>query len=203
MTTVLPVSAKQKKSPERIAPVLALILLSSIHINAQETTRAPEPVATQLDSVVVTGAVADPLTAPSADTATAELSQVPGGTAVIRAEERQQAAANNVADLLVNQPGVQVRDAGGRNEAGILSVRGAGTNNGGPFGNTTKGVSIFVNGLPVTSPGAYAFEAPDALATDYVEVLRGSSALTYGSLSLGGGIDYVYHTGHNSSPGLV
>lgn len=169
-------------------------------LRAQAVAAArPDKTPVQLSAVEVrdTYEESEFVTAPTAAEAIREIATIPGGAAVISTEEIAGASAN-VADLIANQPGVQVRNAGGRNEAGIVSVRGAGTNNGGPFGNTTKGVSIFINGLPVTTPGAYAFEAPDTLATEHVEVLRGSSALTYGSLSLGGGINYVYHTGYTA-----
>jgi len=200
---------KNKRFGISLLVITHLAWLSSLEqLAAQDTAATTTPgekpktsSAVQLDDVNVTAKVkADPLTAPTAETAEKIAEETAGGAAVIDAEERKAGAANNAADLLANQPGVQVRDAGGRTESGIISVRGAGTSNGGPYGNTSKGVSVFVNGLAVTSPGAFAFEVPDTLATGFVEVFRGASALTHGSLSLGGGINYVYKTGYNSSP---
>ncbi|MCE0497405.1 MAG: TonB-dependent receptor [Methylacidiphilales bacterium] len=135
------------------------------------------------------------------DIAQAQLNQITGGTSLVRSQDLK-GSISNAADLLKGVPGVVAQEASGNGSELNLSIRGTGVAlTGGPFGNNPKGVDLFVNGLPITSPAAYPFESVEPWFYDYTEVLRGGSADSgsLGALRLGGGINFVSLTGAQAS----
>ena len=51
------------------------------------------------------------------------------------------------------------------------------------------------DGLPLTGAGGTPYELFEPLGLEYTEVLRGGNAFDYGSVALGGAINYVTKSG--------
>lgn len=160
--------------------------------SASAATHAEAAAATQLDSLVVTGKVEDPLAAPEA-----ALAEIPGGTAVIDPAQVEKGRTASTADLLTRQAGVFAQQAGG-NDSIKISIRGSGINRGTGF--FRSGVLFTYDGLPITGPSGTPYELFEPLGLQYTEVLRGGNAFDRGALALGGAINYATNTGYTSLP---
>lgn len=124
------------------------------------------------------------------------LQEVAGGTSVVDGEEVAHGSTGNLQDTLSMQPGVFVQSVG--NDAAKISIRGSGLNN--SPGYFREGIKFMFDGLPISGPGGTPYELLGGLGVNYTEILRGANAFEYGALALGGGINFVTHTG-NTSPG--
>jgi len=158
------------------------------------------PVAAQtdeLENLVVEAERDDPsLTVPSVATSRVELAKTPGGTEVIDAERFLRGRASTMADTFALSPGVIAQPRFGSDEA-RLSIRGSGMQR--TFHG--RGIRVMQDGVPINlADGSFDMQALDPLATQYINVWRGSNALSLGSSTLGGAIDYISSTGH-SDPG--
>jgi iron complex outermembrane receptor protein len=87
----------------------------------------------------------------------------------------------------------------GNNDALKISIRGSGVI-GGP-GYFREGVNFYYDGLYLTGPGGTPYELLGGQAANYTEVLRGANAFELGALTIGGGINFVTHSGR-TAPGL-
>ncbi|RYD81695.1 MAG: TonB-dependent receptor, partial [Verrucomicrobiaceae bacterium] len=169
------------------------VLLAVYHGHSQET-----PVV--LPEMTVT-ATADPspgasLTVPSVEEAAAELAEVPGGVALIEAEQYKRGRAATLKDSLDFAPGVYVQPRFGAEESRI-SIRGSGIQR--TFHG--RGIRLLQDGVPLNlADGSFDFQAIEPLSTRYIEVYRGGNALEFGSSTLGGAVNFVSHTGHSASP---
>lgn len=150
-----------------------------------------------MPTVVVSGQVDNPsLTVPSLPSARLELEQVPGGTAVVDAEEYKRGRATTIKDALDFAPGVYVQPRFGAEESRI-SIRGSGIQR--TFHG--RGLKLLQDGVPLNeADGGFDFQAVEPLAARYIEVYRGANALEYGATTLGGAINFVSATGYDSSP---
>ncbi|HQZ27348.1 MAG TPA: TonB-dependent receptor [Verrucomicrobiales bacterium] len=136
------------------------------------------------------------LTVPSVEEARAELMLLPGGTAIIDAEDYKRGRATNLKDALDYAPGVFVQPRFGSEES-RLSIRGSGIQR--TFHG--RGLKLMQDGVPLNlADGGFDFQAIEPLAAQYIEVFRGANALEYGGTTLGGAINFVSHTGHTGSP---
>jgi len=150
---------------------------------------------TQLSPVVVKG---EDITAQ--DAAKHDLAQTPGSAYYTdsAADLKRKSLNLTAADLLQFTPGVYAQSEGG-NQGFRLSIRGSSLAN----TNTYKfGVGFYFDGLffpGIAQQGApvFIFE-PEAV--DHTEVLVGSNAFDFQTLDLGGAINFVDHTGYDSSP---
>jgi iron complex outermembrane recepter protein len=163
---------------------------TSTHSNKQ-TAASTGRTNVSLNTVVVTG------TTP-ADAAKQDLYRNPGSAYVSNSSERLQTKSNTAtaASLLQYIPGVYAQ-AEGNNQGFRLSIRGSSVSN----TNTYKyGVSFYFDGL--TFPGFATAGVPpfifEPLAVDYTTVLPGSNAFDFGSLTLGGAVNFVDHTGYDA-----
>ncbi|MBK1882654.1 TonB-dependent receptor [Luteolibacter pohnpeiensis] len=148
------------------------------------------------DLVVTASKPEKSLTVASADLAKKELAETPGGTEVIEAERFLTGRASTLADTFALSPGVVAQSRFGSDEARI-SIRGSGLQR--TFHG--RGIRVLQDGIPINlADGGFDMQAIDPLAADYVTVLRGSNALSLGSSTLGGAINYVSATGL-SDPG--
>ncbi|RRV10836.1 TonB-dependent receptor [Pseudomonas sp. v388] len=146
----------------------------------------------QLSTVVVQGRQLS-----DSEQAQQRLNEVPGGTAQVEAAsvEKRRTATNQ--DVLAYQPGVYAQAVGGGD--GIkLSIRGSGINKGVNY--FRSGVYLMFDGLPVSGPGGTPYELFEPLGLARTEILRGANGFDYGSLTLGGAINYVTRTGYDASP---
>lgn len=126
-----------------------------------------------------------------------KLERVPGGSSLITSEEIEHGRISNPADILSKEPGVFAQSTSG-GEAIRLSIRGSGIQRS-PL-NYLAGVSVLLDGIPITTSTGVPWELVEPLAANHVEILRGGNAFEYGAKTLGGAIDYVSHTGYDSKP---
>jgi iron complex outermembrane receptor protein len=151
----------------------------------------------QLENLVVEAARDAPsLTVPSVAASREELARTPGGTEVIDAERFLRGRASTMADTFALSPGVVAQPRFGSDEA-RLSIRGSGMQR--TFHG--RGIRVMQDGVPINlADGSFDMQAVDPLAAQYINVWRGSNALSLGSSTLGGAIDYISSTGL-STPG--
>jgi len=181
-----------------LAWVLALSLLPSLALRAQEkpadtlaTTKTP----VTISKTVVEG-VSSPDTAPSVDFASVTLAEIPGAVRLITSDDVEKSRVGSVSDILSFQPGVYAQSAQGSD--GIkISIRGSGINRGTGF--FRSGTQFYFDGLTLTGTGGTPYELFEPLGLNYTEVLIGGNAFDYGSVALGGAINYVSHTGYDAS----
>ncbi|MEB1529407.1 TonB-dependent receptor family protein [Xanthomonas sp. WHRI 7945] len=146
--------------------------------------------ATTLDTVEVTATDVG-------ERARAALLRVPGAGNVIDMTALSQGRLAGSADVLAYQPGINAQSPG--NEGVKLSIRGSGINR--APGAHASGLSVSLDGLPLTGPGGTPYELLEPSWLSRVEVLRGANGIERGALALGGAIDYVSRSGREA-PGL-
>ncbi|MEN5206161.1 TonB-dependent receptor [Stenotrophomonas sp. TWI700] len=182
--TVLP-----NRSTAPALSLLAAALLASLA--ATDTARAaPAGQAVTLDAVNVTAADAT-------EAARRALDRVPGAGNVVDMTQVGQGRLAGTADVLAYQPGISAQSAG--NEGVKVSVRGSGLNR--APGAHASGLSVSLDGLPLTGPGGTPYELLEPLWLSRVEVLRGANGFERGALALGGAINYITRSGRDT-PGL-
>ncbi len=146
----------------------------------------------QLDAVKVSASGVS-----ARELAQAQLDAVPGGTALIDSQRVEQGRAATSEDVLAYQPGVYAQAAGGGD--GIkISIRGSAINRGTNY--FRSGVLMLFDGLPVSGPGGTPYELFEPLGLSHTEVLRGANGFDFGSLALGGAINYATRTGRDAVP---
>ncbi|MGV8958851.1 MAG: TonB-dependent receptor family protein [Stenotrophomonas sp.] len=170
-----------------LSPLSLAVLAGLSTVTAQA---APSGQAVTLDSVNVTATDA-------AAQARQSLHRVPGASNVIDLIDVGHGRIGGTADVLAYQPGINAQSPG--NEGTKVSIRGSGINRG--PGAHASGVSVSLDGLPLTGPGGTPYELLEPLWLSRVEVLRGANGFDRGALALGGAINYVTRTGRDS-PGL-
>lgn len=169
--------------------LLAAALLASFA--ATDTARAaPAGQAVTLDAVNVTAADAT-------EAARRALDRVPGAGNVVDMTQVGQGRVAGTADVLAYQPGISAQSAG--NEGVKVSIRGSGLNR--APGAHASGLSVSLDGLPLTGPGGTPYELLEPLWLSRVEVLRGANGFEHGALALGGAINYITRSGRDT-PGL-
>ncbi|MES2572693.1 MAG: TonB-dependent receptor, partial [Verrucomicrobiota bacterium] len=150
-----------------------------------------------LPELIVTGnSLESSLTVKGIEEAREELDQTPGGTALVDAVQLRRGRATTLKDALDFAPGVFVQPRFGGEESRI-SIRGSGIQR--TFHG--RGLKLLQDDVPLNlADGSFDFQAVDPLTSRYIEVYRGANALEFGGTTLGGAINFVSHTGHNSSP---
>ncbi|MGE8245102.1 MAG: TonB-dependent receptor family protein [Stenotrophomonas maltophilia] len=182
--TVLP-----NRSTAPALSLLAAALLASLAVT--DTARAaPAGQAVTLDAVNVTAADAT-------EAARRALDRVPGAGNIVDMIQVGQGRVAGTADVLAYQPGISAQSAG--NEGVKVSVRGSGLNR--APGAHASGLSVSLDGLPLTGPGGTPYELLEPLWLSRVEVLRGANGFERGALALGGAINYITRSGRDT-PGL-
>lgn len=163
------------------------LLLAAVVAHAEPT--APRT----LEQITVT-ADRPTLSAPGEDAARAEAERVPGGANVVGQSEYADGRASTLADVFALTPGVFVQSRFGAEEARV-SIRGSGLQR--TF--HMRGINLLQDGIPLTlADGSGDFQAIEPLALAYTEVMRGANALEYGGTTLGGSINFVSPSGHDS-----
>ncbi len=123
------------------------------------------------------------------------LSRIPGGTSVIDASVMLRGRSATNADSFKYQAGVFAQAPCGSDDLRI-SIRGSGIQTG--LNATRSGILFLFDGLPLTTPIGTVNELQEPLGIKYTEVLRGGNGFDYGSLMLGGAINYVTNTGYDA-----
>ena len=128
------------------------------------------------------------------------LTDVAGNTAVISADRVELGRAATIADVLRFQPGLLAQSATGE-EATRFSMRGSGIIR--AAGSWGTGIQFLFNGLTLTTPEGSPFEYYESLSNNYTEVYPGANAFEFSPSTQGGAINFVAHTGYDSSPLLA
>jgi iron complex outermembrane receptor protein len=155
---------------------------------------------TDLESLVVE-ASREPVskTVETAAESREELAKTPGGTEVVEADRYLRGRASTMADTFALSPGVVAQPRFGSDEA-RLSIRGSGMQR--TFHG--RGIRLLQDGVPLNlADGGFDMQAVDPLAADHINVWRGGNALTLGSSTLGGAIDYISATGLTAPGGSL
>lgn len=167
-------------------PYLFLILFPPILL-AETETLAP---------TIVSADSGFTLTQPTLEQDRLDLAKIPGGTETIDAERFLTGRSSTFADTFALSPGVVAQSRFGSDEARI-SIRGSGLQR--TFHG--RGIRVMQDGIPINlADGAFDMQAIDPLAASHINIWRGGNALSRGSTTLGGAIDYLSHTGH-TAPG--
>lgn len=172
-------------------PVLSpLTLAVAATLAATHAHAAPSGQAVTLDAVHVTATVSEEVEA-----ARRALADVPGAGNVVDMAQVRAGRLSSNADVLALQPGVHAQSPG--NEGAKISIRGSGINRG--PGAHASGVSVSLDGLPLTASGGTPYELLEPLWLGRAEVLRGANGFERGALALGGAIDYVSRSGRDDA----
>ncbi len=149
--------------------------------------------------VVEASATPTSKTVPTAAESRDELARIPGGTEVVDATRYLEGRASTMADTFALSPGVVAQPRFGSDEA-RLSIRGSGMQR--TFHG--RGIRLLQDGVPLNfADGGFDMQAVDPLAADHINILRGGNALTLGSSTLGGAIDYISATGMTAPGGSL
>lgn len=129
--------------------------------------------------------------------ARAAVREIPGGATVVDMNQVSERNVSSLADALRYVPGVFSNSANG-SDGVFLSSRGSNLDATDYDGN---GVKLLQDGLPITTAdGNNHNRLIDPLSARFVTVARGANALTYGASTLGGAMNFVSPTAHESGP---
>lgn len=193
--------------PEHLSPRAALdTLLAGTGLTATEiepghygvvrTDENPEEVK-KLPEITITPSAGDngeTLTVPNTAQATAEIQRTPGAVEVVPDTVFKSGPAHTIRDILGWVPGVITQPKS--NIDNRISIRGSGlTRN---YGN--RGINVYMDSIPInTADGLFDVFEIDPSVYRYVEVFKGANGLRYGANTLGGAVNFVTPTGHDTS----
>jgi iron complex outermembrane receptor protein len=125
----------------------------------------------------------------------AEQALTPGGVTLLDGDTFYERNVSTLADMLRFVPGVWAA-SGQMGDATYFSSRGSNLDATNYDGN---GIKLLQDGLPVTAAdGSNHNRMIDPLSARYAVVARGANALTYGASTLGGAIDFITPTAHDT-----
>lgn len=124
------------------------------------------------------------------------VTRMPGGVAVVDAEELRQRSVTSLADMLRYVPGVwSVSDTG--NDNIFFSSRGSNLDS---VDYDMNGLKLLQDGLSVTAAdGSNHNRMIDPLSAQFATVARGANALSYGASTLGGAVDFTSPTARDEA----
>jgi iron complex outermembrane receptor protein len=126
-----------------------------------------------------------------------EQALTPGGVSVVDGTQLYQRNVTNLADMLRYVPGVWSESSSGADEL-FFSSRGSNLD---ATDYDKNGIKLLQDGLPVTTAdGNNHNRIVDPLSSRYAVIARGANALTYGASTLGGAIDFISPTAHDTPP---
>ena len=166
-------------------PLKYLILSSSLLLAEPET----------LDTTVIKSTSDQTLTQPTLEQDKLDLAKIPGGTEVVDSERYLTGRSSTLADTFYLSPGVVAQSRFGSDEARI-SIRGSGIQR--TFHG--RGIKFMQDGIPLNlADGGFDMQSVDPLSASHINIWRGGNALSKGSTTLGGAINYLSHTGHTAT----
>ena len=180
------IDAPQQKRATAVRPPPRSAARSARSSRVTRVPAAPAQTANQ-------GATPGALTVLTIQQAYREMSQTPGGIALVPAEAyKYSTVANTIKDILDYVPGVFAQPKWGDDTR--LSIRGSGLSR----NFHLRGIQLYMDGIPInTSDGYGDFQEIDPTAYKYIEVFKGGNALRFGANSLGGAINFVTPTGRD------
>jgi iron complex outermembrane receptor protein len=171
----------------------AAIVMAAMPAGALAQSVAPGSTV-YLDTITIEGKRETP-----EELARRRLEAIPGGTALVTAEQMENKAAVNVGDALSGIPGVVVQGFFGGNDQPRVQVRGSGMQQ----NPAQRGLLALQDGLPINrADGSYIVGFADPRQADRIEVYRGYSANRLGATVLGGALNFISPTG-SSAPGVA
>lgn len=132
-------------------------------------------------------------------TAEKRLRKVPGNFAVISNKDVEKGRSATLEDTLAFQPGIFAQATSG-STGNKISIRGSGA--GVFYGGYSLGMKYLIDGLTVSGVGGFQEDRLNNTGYQRTEVLYGANAFDYAATALGGGINFVTHTGV-SAPGFM
>ncbi|MET0366807.1 MAG: TonB-dependent receptor plug domain-containing protein, partial [Methylobacterium sp.] len=112
-------------------------------------------------------------------------------TAIGRANTIADRPATSIGSVLINSPGVTVRQGNGARDV-IVSIRGNNARSTGVIKNTV----VLEDGFILTQPdGAARFDLTDPRAYSRIDVFRGPQSALFGNYATGGAIAFRTRTG--------
>lgn len=170
----------------------AATLVAASTFAAETAPASPEKIpATTVTAPRASDVPASSPTSPSLAQAKVALNTSTGAVNLITADELAQGRASTLRDMLDYQPGVFIQSRTGQEEA-RLSIRGSGVQR--TFHG--RGILLLQDGLPLNlADGSFDMQDLDPAAFSRIGVWRGASALTKGSGTLGGAVDFSSFTG--------
>ncbi len=175
----VPSATFQAVRDERLLPLGALLLASSIHAMAQDNsagdTRALKPLEVHIKAEPIAGKDALRVTTTTIGKGNQKLRNIPQSITVVTEKLIDDRNLDTVKDVLRNMAGVTFQAAEGGEED--IRLRG--------FSLATTG-DLFIDGM--RDP---AFYDRDTFNNDRVELLRGSASMLFGRGSTGGAVNQV------------
>jgi len=166
----------------KLIPITMLLMSTSASLMAEEAAVA-------LETMQVTNESAD-LRAEKI-----EISRTPGGVALIEIDDLRERNVSSLADMFRFVPGVWATSDSGTDEI-FFSSRGSNLD---ATDFDMNGVKLLQDGLPVTTAdGNNHNRIIDPLASGFATIARGANGLKYGASTLGGAVNFVSPTAHNS-----
>ena len=176
----LPASFHRSMLAATVSVALASMALSA---QAQQpAAAAPAPAASEPESVQSVTVTANRRREPARE--------VPMQVNVLSAEQLSQSGARSLSDYLANQPGIDVKTAGGAG-LGAVNIRGVSTGD-----QTVSTVGTYIDDVAFGSSSAFLLGQTTALDMalldlNHVELLRGPQGTLYGAGAMGGLLKYV------------
>lgn len=181
-------------SPLPHAILLALVASTAMAKDAPKKANS----VSSLETIVVTdkgAAKTDSKAEIKRATLRREANLVAGGTTFVEIAEMRDRRVASLADFFRYVPGVWAASQSG-NDTVFFSSRGSNLDS---TDYDTNGVKFLQDGLPVTAAdGNNHNRVIDPLAAQYATVARGANAMKYGASTLGGAVDFITPTAHNS-----
>jgi iron complex outermembrane receptor protein len=123
---------------------------------------------------------------------------LPGGAAIVPANDYADTGNLTVSKALSNVPGVVVQDFFGGNDQPRIQIRGSGLQQ----NPVERGILVLQDGLPINrADGSYIVGFANPQQAQAIEVYRGYMANRLGATVLGGALNFVSPTG-SSEPGF-
>jgi iron complex outermembrane receptor protein len=144
-----------------------------------------------LPGIVVTGFRGSAIS-PDVQTAKRLLDRYPGATSLVTSQDFSLGRGSYLEDYIRFEPGALIQSAQGSEDTKV-SIRGSGIQS-----DAIAGLELLIDGIPLNQADGEAFlHDIDLRSAKYAEVFRGADALRYGSVTLGGAINFVTLTGRD------
>ena len=128
-----------------------------------------------------------------------EQALTPGGVTLVDSTEMYERSVSNLSEMLRFVPGIWAQSSSG-GDAMFFSSRGSNLD---ATNYDMNGIKLMQDGLPVTTAdGNNHNRMIDPLSASNAVIARGANALTYGASTLGGAIDFISPTAHNTESQL-
>lgn len=183
--------AKHARTADVVAGIAVASMAAMASTSAMAQSATPGSVV-YLDAVTIEGKRETP-----EDIARQRLEAIPGGTAMVTADQLEGKANVTTGDALSGVPGVVVQSFFGGNDQPRIQIRGSGLQQ----NPVQRGILALQDGLPINqADGSYIVGLANPRQAKQIEVYRGYSANRLGATVLGGALNFISPTG-SSTPG--